>query len=289
MSEQTVGYCGADIKALCTEAALISLRRQFPQIYLSANKLVIDVSKINISASDFHSALKAIVPTAQRSDVSFARALAEQVFPLLGVALQDVLSLCCFVFPPSWKCVNKAKESVTKMQQREDVRRTETQQLVKEIKESFRSRNRSSAGSESVSNGVSAWSSGLSSQKDRVTSVPRPTYTSTSGIKQTYGSSSGGCQRPLFPKDPFRLPYTSVQCSVSLTDVYFDLTNDMCFHDNQSEDDILERENYSPAEVTGSQLAKDCSSGQLTQLTSHPHVPPFVHRPRLLLAGPPGE
>ncbi|KAL0620679.1 Protein GVQW1, partial [Plecturocebus cupreus] len=40
------GYCGADIKALCTEAALIALRRRYPQIYASSHKLQLDVSSI---------------------------------------------------------------------------------------------------------------------------------------------------------------------------------------------------------------------------------------------------
>lgn len=34
-----LGYCGADLKALCTEAALHALRRRYPQIYLSSEKL----------------------------------------------------------------------------------------------------------------------------------------------------------------------------------------------------------------------------------------------------------
>jgi hypothetical protein len=32
LADQCVGYCGADLKALCTEAALLSLRRTFPEV-----------------------------------------------------------------------------------------------------------------------------------------------------------------------------------------------------------------------------------------------------------------
>ncbi|KAJ7412148.1 ATPase family AAA domain-containing protein 2B [Willisornis vidua] len=43
LAEKCVGYCGADIKALCTEAALIALRRRYPQIYMSSQKLQLDI------------------------------------------------------------------------------------------------------------------------------------------------------------------------------------------------------------------------------------------------------
>lgn len=48
-----LGYCGADIKALCTEAAMLALRRRYPQIYITNEALELDVSSINISAKDF--------------------------------------------------------------------------------------------------------------------------------------------------------------------------------------------------------------------------------------------
>ncbi|KAG5846369.1 hypothetical protein ANANG_G00114190 [Anguilla anguilla] len=46
LAEKCVGYCGADIKALCTEAALVALRRRYPQIYGSSRKLRLDVESI---------------------------------------------------------------------------------------------------------------------------------------------------------------------------------------------------------------------------------------------------
>jgi len=45
LSERCVGYCGADLKALCTEASLRSVRRTYPQIYHSHDKLRIDVHR----------------------------------------------------------------------------------------------------------------------------------------------------------------------------------------------------------------------------------------------------
>jgi SpoVK/Ycf46/Vps4 family AAA+-type ATPase len=44
LAEQTAGYCGADLRSLCSEAALRAVRRKYPQIYQSMQKLVIDVN-----------------------------------------------------------------------------------------------------------------------------------------------------------------------------------------------------------------------------------------------------
>ncbi|XP_064605176.1 ATPase family AAA domain-containing protein 2-like isoform X2 [Liolophura sinensis] len=99
LAERCVGYCGADLKALCTEAALLALRRRYPQIYTSSEKLQLDVSSINVSAKDFCSAMQVIVPTSQRSVTSPARALSKTVAPLLRVVLQEVLKLLHTIFP----------------------------------------------------------------------------------------------------------------------------------------------------------------------------------------------
>jgi hypothetical protein len=94
-----VGYCGADIKALCTEAALRALRRRYPQIYESRDKLQIDVTSVNINAGDFYLAMKRIVPTAQRSVSSPARPLSVCVRPLLNQILVKTLRLLERIFP----------------------------------------------------------------------------------------------------------------------------------------------------------------------------------------------
>lgn len=60
------GYCGADIKAVCSEAALCALRRRYPQIYSSSQKLVLDVDSIAITSKDFMSAMLKMVPASQR-------------------------------------------------------------------------------------------------------------------------------------------------------------------------------------------------------------------------------
>uniref|UniRef100_A0A914H4P0 Bromo domain-containing protein n=1 Tax=Globodera rostochiensis TaxID=31243 RepID=A0A914H4P0_GLORO len=39
LAEHTSGYCGADIKALCTESVLVAVRERFPHMYISSEKL----------------------------------------------------------------------------------------------------------------------------------------------------------------------------------------------------------------------------------------------------------
>uniref|UniRef100_A0A0R3TC18 AAA domain-containing protein n=1 Tax=Rodentolepis nana TaxID=102285 RepID=A0A0R3TC18_RODNA len=49
LASETTGYCGADMKALTTEACLCCLRRQYPQIYESKVKLDIDLKYLVVS------------------------------------------------------------------------------------------------------------------------------------------------------------------------------------------------------------------------------------------------
>jgi transitional endoplasmic reticulum ATPase len=61
------GYTGADIKALCREAALKSLRRYLPEIDLAEDKVSPDTLElISITNRDFKEGTKEIIPTAMR-------------------------------------------------------------------------------------------------------------------------------------------------------------------------------------------------------------------------------
>ncbi|XP_074141446.1 ATPase family AAA domain-containing protein 2B isoform X2 [Sminthopsis crassicaudata] len=99
LAEKCVGYCGADIKALCTEAALLALRRRYPQIYASSHKLQLDVSSIVLSAQDFHHAMQNIVPASQRAVTSSGHALSPIIRPLLERSFNHILSVLHRVFP----------------------------------------------------------------------------------------------------------------------------------------------------------------------------------------------
>ncbi|KAM3838481.1 ATPase family AAA domain-containing protein 2-like, partial [Diretmus argenteus] len=99
LADKCVGYCGADIKAVCSEAALCALRRCYPQIYSSSQKLILDVNSIAICTRDFMSAMGKMVPAAQRAVVSPAKALIPAVCPLLSAALQNILDTVSRLFP----------------------------------------------------------------------------------------------------------------------------------------------------------------------------------------------
>lgn len=87
------------MKALCTEVALLALRRRYPQIYTSSEKLQIDVSSIYISAKDFHNAMRSIVPASQRSVTSPARSLSVKILPLLQNIYNQTLEQLNRIFP----------------------------------------------------------------------------------------------------------------------------------------------------------------------------------------------
>lgn len=94
-----LGYCGADIKSLCAEAALCALRRRYPQLYKSSEKLQLDVASIKITAKDFVMAMQKTVPASQRAVASPGRALSSVSKPLLENTLARILQALQRVFP----------------------------------------------------------------------------------------------------------------------------------------------------------------------------------------------
>ncbi|RMF30248.1 MAG: AAA family ATPase, partial [Candidatus Nitrosothermus koennekii] len=61
------GYTGADIRALCREAAMKALRRYLPEIYLDNENISPELlERMIITNSDFYEAMKEIIPTAMR-------------------------------------------------------------------------------------------------------------------------------------------------------------------------------------------------------------------------------
>ncbi|PNP38599.1 hypothetical protein TGAMA5MH_09470 [Trichoderma gamsii] len=83
LAENTKGYGGADLRALCTEASLNAIQRTYPQIYSSKEKLLVDPAKISVHASDFMISIKKIIPSSERSATSGARPLPASIKPLL--------------------------------------------------------------------------------------------------------------------------------------------------------------------------------------------------------------
>ncbi|XP_034385082.1 ATPase family AAA domain-containing protein 2-like isoform X3 [Cyclopterus lumpus] len=110
LADKCVGYCGADIKAVCSEAALCALRRRYPQIYSSSQKLVLDVNSIAITNKDFLAAMSKMVPAAQRAVVSPAKALIPAVCPLLSATLQNILHNVSRLFPHAEQALKRKRE-----------------------------------------------------------------------------------------------------------------------------------------------------------------------------------
>ncbi|APA10561.1 hypothetical protein SS1G_12639 [Sclerotinia sclerotiorum 1980 UF-70] len=90
LAQVTKGYGGADLRALCTQAALNSIQRSYPQIYSSNDKLLVDSSKIKVTAKDFMISVKKIVPSSERSTSSGAKPLPKSVEPLLREQLSAI-------------------------------------------------------------------------------------------------------------------------------------------------------------------------------------------------------
>jgi hypothetical protein len=67
---QSVGYCGADIKALCAEATIMSLRRAYPQVYTSNERLDLDPASLVLTKGDFAASFSRIVPASRRASSS---------------------------------------------------------------------------------------------------------------------------------------------------------------------------------------------------------------------------
>ncbi|XP_072708035.1 ATPase family AAA domain-containing protein 2 isoform X2 [Ciconia boyciana] len=110
LSEKCVGYCGADIKSLCAEAALCALRRRYPQIYKSSEKLQLDIASIKITAKDFVMAMQKTVPASQRAVASPGRALSPVSKPLLENTLARILQALQRVFPHAELALKKDQQ-----------------------------------------------------------------------------------------------------------------------------------------------------------------------------------
>jgi len=67
LSSELHGYTGADIKSLCREAALKSIRRYLPEIDLETEKIPSEVLQaMQIKLIDFYDAMHEVIPTAMR-------------------------------------------------------------------------------------------------------------------------------------------------------------------------------------------------------------------------------
>ncbi|TRX94495.1 hypothetical protein FHL15_004650 [Xylaria flabelliformis] len=99
LAKDAKGYGGADLRALCTEAALNAIQRTYPQIYFSKEKLVVDPEKVTVKMTDFVIAKKKIVPSSERSSTSGAASLPKYIEPLLRHQFKAITGRLDSAFP----------------------------------------------------------------------------------------------------------------------------------------------------------------------------------------------
>jgi SpoVK/Ycf46/Vps4 family AAA+-type ATPase len=75
------------------------LRRRYPQIYQSTDRLLIDVSSIRVTKKDFFRAMREIVPSAHRTSATYAKSLNSIVSPLLSESLEKLKQMLEKIFP----------------------------------------------------------------------------------------------------------------------------------------------------------------------------------------------
>ncbi|KAL0326315.1 UNVERIFIED_CONTAM: ATPase family AAA domain-containing protein [Sesamum radiatum] len=99
LAASCVGYCGADLKALCTEAAIRAFRERYPQVYTSDDKFLIDVDAVKVEKYHFVEAMSTITPAARRGSIVNSRPLSPVVSPCLQRHLQKVMNIISDIFP----------------------------------------------------------------------------------------------------------------------------------------------------------------------------------------------
>ncbi|KAI0603088.1 hypothetical protein F4775DRAFT_587617 [Biscogniauxia sp. FL1348] len=99
LAKDAKGYGGADLRAMCTEAALNAIQRTYPQIYSSKEKLVVDPDKIVVQMVDFTLSKKKITPSSERSSTSGAAPLPTQIEPLLRDQFQAITTILDHTLP----------------------------------------------------------------------------------------------------------------------------------------------------------------------------------------------
>ncbi|XP_022761765.1 ATPase family AAA domain-containing protein At1g05910 isoform X4 [Durio zibethinus] len=100
LAASCVGYCGADLKALCTEAAIRAFREKYPQVYTSDDKFLIDVDSVKVEKYHFIEAMSTITPAAHRGSIVHSRPLSLVVAPCLQRHLLEAMNSISDIFPP---------------------------------------------------------------------------------------------------------------------------------------------------------------------------------------------
>lgn len=99
LAEHSAGYCGSDLRALCTEAVIQGLRRTYPQVYTTDHRLQLDPTQVQVEKVDFLRARSLLIPASHRVSQGLGRKLPAVLEPLLRKPLDTVLMLFRETFP----------------------------------------------------------------------------------------------------------------------------------------------------------------------------------------------
>ena len=99
LADKATGYCGSDLKALCTEAVIQGLKRTYPQIYLTSSRLLLNPARVEVKKADFVRASSLLVPSSHRVTPCVGRRLAPYIEPLLESSLHELLATMKKIFP----------------------------------------------------------------------------------------------------------------------------------------------------------------------------------------------
>ncbi|KAK2577984.1 hypothetical protein KPH14_008416 [Odynerus spinipes] len=98
LASKTVGYCGSDLQALCAEAVMCCVRRNYPEIYTSKSRYYINERHLKVEKQDFLKAQENIVPASHRVVIAPVKSLSIRIQPLLRdnlSAIHSQLQILC--------------------------------------------------------------------------------------------------------------------------------------------------------------------------------------------------
>ncbi|KAI4468299.1 aaa domain-containing [Holotrichia oblita] len=99
LAENAVGYCGSDLRALCSEAVIHSFRRTYPQVYNAEHKLLLNPKNVKVEKLDFVRAKAQLIPSSHRTGQRLGRKLLLILKPLLENAFREIFSILEKTFP----------------------------------------------------------------------------------------------------------------------------------------------------------------------------------------------
>ncbi|XP_044264400.1 ATPase family AAA domain-containing protein 2-like isoform X2 [Tribolium madens] len=99
LAETAVGYCGSDLRALCSEAVIQGFRRTYPQVYNADYRLMLNPENVKVEKIDFLRAKSLLVPASHRVTQGLGRKLLLILEPLLSEAVKNVFKMLEQTFP----------------------------------------------------------------------------------------------------------------------------------------------------------------------------------------------